>query len=145
VKRILAIISIRVCITPFSRSEQVLNAPISHVVKGQPFPGQPLVVYPPSCHCTDSSLGPAHGGPPTPQPQPPSIVSTNCTLCLNSLITHHHKSRPLHTHHSSPALHSARQPAHYPTAHSTTRPFSYSPPNSNILDNGPTCPLVKLQ
>ena len=33
-----------VCITPFSRGKQTPNAPISHVVKGRPFPG-----WPPSC------------------------------------------------------------------------------------------------
>jgi len=42
-------ISIRGIHYTVSRSEQALNAPISHVVKGQPFPGQPRVAYPPSC------------------------------------------------------------------------------------------------
>jgi len=37
-----------VCITTFSRSEQALHIPISHL--GQPFPTHPLVAYPPSCH-----------------------------------------------------------------------------------------------
>ena len=38
-----------VCTTSFSQGEQALNAPISHVVKCQTFPGNPLVAYPPNC------------------------------------------------------------------------------------------------
>jgi len=43
-------IRLKVSITPFLRGEQALDAPISHVVRGQPFPGHPLVAYPPFCH-----------------------------------------------------------------------------------------------
>jgi len=64
---------------------------------------------------------PAHGRPPNPQPRLSSVVSINCTLCLDALVSRHHKSRPLRTHRSLPALRSARQPACYATAHSTTQ------------------------
>ena len=66
----------------------------------------------------------------------------NSLDCLGALVSRHHNSRPLRTHRSLPTLHSARQPARYPTAHSITRPFSHSSPDGNILDNGPTCSLL---
>jgi len=66
----------------------------------------------------------------------------NSLDCLDALVSRHHNSRPLRTHRSLPTLHSARQPARYPTAHSTTRPFSYSSPDRNTFDNGPTCSLL---
>jgi len=69
------------------------------------------------------------------------VVSTNYILYLDALVSRHHKSPPLRTHCSLPALNSARQPARYSTAHSTTRPFPHSSPDSKPLDNGPTCSL----
>ena len=60
----------------------------------------------------------------------------NSLDCLGALVSRHHNSRP---HRSLP---SARQPARYSTTHSTTRPFSYSSPDRNTLENGPTCSLL---
>jgi len=42
------------------------------------------------------------------------------------------------------ALRSARQPARYATAHSTTRPFYHLLADRNLLDNSPTCSPLTL-
>jgi len=71
-----------------------------------------------------------------PQPRPShsasmhsSLVTTNLVLCVLTARCQH-------------SMQLDNQPAMHATAQSTARPFSHSSPDSNILDNGPTCSLL---
>jgi len=106
------------------------RAPSWHLVGSSIPPSSPLVV---NLRVVTSSLSSCSRFP---------FYLRPVTLSFDALIFRHHLSRLLRTHRSLSALRSARQPAHYATAHSTTRPIYHSSADRNLRDNGPTCSLL---